>query len=64
MYVNYSTDLRVLLRHPVGYLIVAVHHITILAVRRTQPITKSQNFINNPCPIATNWLHGKQQQKM
>ena len=37
----------------VGYLKVAVHLITILAVRGTQPITKGQNFINNPCPINT-----------
>ena len=28
------------------------------AVRRTQRITKGQNFFNNPCPIAK-WLHGK-----
>ena len=32
-------------------------------VRRTQPITVGQHYFNNPCPIATMWLHGKQQQQ-
>ena len=34
-------------------------------MRRTQPFTKSQNFFNNLCPIATmHWLHGKQNKQL